>query len=209
MKFEKDFKEALINLSSKEKDKLILRLLKKDLALANRLYFELLSTKSVDDRRGEIDIRITSRVEIITENFYSPGYLVMELKYLSGEINEHVSITRDKFGEASLNLLMLIEVLSGNISNIQKFTYGKSYKFCIYIVARAFKILLMISVLHDDYRIDFKEDLNRFGKLIGQSEYLMRTAINNGLDINWLVSCDIPEDIKEIHKAIRGQGFLR
>ena len=40
MTFDKDFKEAISHLPSSEKDKLILRLLKKDLVLANRLYFE-------------------------------------------------------------------------------------------------------------------------------------------------------------------------
>ncbi|MCF6222565.1 MAG: hypothetical protein L3J34_02430 [Flavobacteriaceae bacterium] len=209
MKFEKEFKEALRNLPVKEKDKLILRLLKNDLTLANRLTFELLSTTSIDDRRSEMEDRIKLRVERITESFYRPSYLMMEMRDLSGEINEHVSVTRDKLGEASLNTIMLIEVLKGNNTNIEKFTYGNSYKFCIYIIARAFKILLMIDRLHSDYRMEFNEDLKKLGVLIGNSEYLMKTAINNGLDVNWLLTGETPEDIKEMHKSIRAQGFLK
>lgn len=52
MKFDKKFKEAISHLESQEKDKLIFRLLKHDLNLANRLYFELLSTKTVDEKRA-------------------------------------------------------------------------------------------------------------------------------------------------------------
>lgn len=46
MKFDPEFKKALSQLPSGEKDKLILRLLKHDLTLANRLAFELLSADS-------------------------------------------------------------------------------------------------------------------------------------------------------------------
>ena len=44
--FDKEFKTAIENLPSTEKDKLIFRLLKKDLDLVNRLYFELVDTES-------------------------------------------------------------------------------------------------------------------------------------------------------------------
>ena len=42
MKFSPEFKAAISDLPSAEKDKLIFRLLKKDENLANRIYFELL-----------------------------------------------------------------------------------------------------------------------------------------------------------------------
>lgn len=48
MTFPKEFKEALSHLPSKEKDKLVLRLLRKDLLLANRLLFELVNTNTVE-----------------------------------------------------------------------------------------------------------------------------------------------------------------
>ena len=37
----------------------------------------------------------------------------------------------------------------------------------------------------------------------------MRTAIQNGFDVNWLLHFDIPENIEQIHKNIRSQGYLR
>ena len=50
----KELKEAITHLSSTEKDKLIFRLLKKDLALANRLLFELVSSETVEEKRKKI-----------------------------------------------------------------------------------------------------------------------------------------------------------
>lgn len=47
MKFPEELKEGISQLPSKEKEKLIFRLLKHDLDLANRLLFELVSTDTV------------------------------------------------------------------------------------------------------------------------------------------------------------------
>jgi len=209
MKFSKEFKEAIINLPDSEKDKLLLRLLKKDLDLVNKLEFELLGEESVDEKRLELKQRIQEKAKKIAKNFYSLGYLTMDLRYLSGEITEHVKITKDKFGEASLNLLMLNEFLKNNSEFIIKSTIGKSYKLCIYIIARTFKILILIKKLHEDYFVDFEIPLKKLGAQISRVPFLMETAINNGLDVNWLLKAEIPDTIIKLHKEIRDQGFLK
>jgi hypothetical protein len=38
---------------------------------------------------------------------------------------------------------------------------------------------------------------------------LMKLAINNGLDVNWLTLFTIPPDLNDIYKDIRDSGFLR
>ena len=209
MKFDNDFKEAISHLSSKEKDKLILRLLKKDLILANRLHFELINTNSIDEQREIIEQRIVERSKIIGERFYSMGYLNMDVRYLSGEITEHVKITKDKFGEASLNILLLLETLKNNKHHIERASLGKSRKFCIAVISRCFKILLLIDKLDKDYLIEFEEDLKKLGLLIGNIDVLMKIAIHHGLDVNWLISANIPEDIVSYHKDLRQRGYLK
>jgi hypothetical protein len=77
------------------------------------------------------------------------------------------------------------------------------------VIARSFKILLLIKAINEDYFLDFKEDLSTLGKLIYDIPFLMHTAINNELDINWLISGEIPDDIARIHKEIRANGFLK
>lgn len=206
MKFERDFKIAISNLPSKEKDKLILRLLKKDLTLANRLHFELVNTDSIDEKRDELEKRLYKKTQQITDRYYSPGILMMDMRELSGEINEHVSITKDKFGEISLNLLLLNEVLRLNHQNIEDSNHNK---LGIYIVAKIFKILISINSIHEDFQIEFKSSLFLLGSQVSKCNFLMNVAIQNGLDINWLLSNNIPENIKEIHKDIRAQGFLK
>lgn len=210
MVFNKEFKEALKHLPEAKKDKLILRLLKKDLILANQLLFELVNTNTVDDQRALAKKSILSQARRTKENFYSIGYLNMDVRLLSGEITQHVKITKDKFGEAHLNLVMINEILYQNKAHIlgEKFN-DKTRKFCTAVVSRVFKILILISRLDDDYFIEFEADLQTLGQYISENKYVMNIAIKNGLDINWLLLPDIPKDIFQIHKNIREMGFLK
>lgn len=207
--FTKEFKQAIQELPNAEKDKLIFRLLKRDLDLANRLHFELVDVENVEDKRASFEIDMLKKINYFSERFYSVGYLLQDTRFLSGEITNHVKITKDKFGEISLNMKMLNHLLTINNDRIQSQTYSKAYTLCIYVVARAFKILLLIKAIDEDYFIDFKEDLASLGELIGQNPMLMRTAINNGLDVNWLLYSEIPSNIVAIHKDIRANGFLK
>src|SRR5690554_1614310 len=119
MKFDNEFKKAISQLSSSEKDKLILRLLKRDLVLINQLYFQLLSDESADEKRVKLETRILKRIDLASERFWSLGYLMMDMRDISGEITDHVRTTKDKFGEPKLQLLMLIEILKRNNTRIK------------------------------------------------------------------------------------------
>lgn len=209
MTLPKELKEAISKLSSADKDKLIFRLLKKDLVLASQLIFELVSDENVEEKRKQVKEQLTKRIELATIHFYSTGYLQMDVRDMSGIINEHVSITKDKYGEAYLNLWMITEVLERNNEKILSVSIGKAEKFCVAVISRTFKILLLINKLHEDYRVEFEDDLMKLGKLIGENKYLMKFAIFNGLDVNWLFNAEIPENIEQIHKDLRDRGYLR
>tara|TARA_R110002126_G_scaffold291781_1_gene457973 strand:+ start:39402 stop:40052 length:651 start_codon:yes stop_codon:yes gene_type:complete len=211
MTYPKEFKEAISNLPSKEKDKLILRLLKKDLVLANRLLFELVNTNSVEEEREKLEKRLIHYAQRNANNgYYTIGYLNWDVRDLSGLINQHVRITKDKFGEAHLNLIMINEVLKSNRSFIlNSKPPAKRKKFSIAVMARIFKILLIINKLDEDFLIEFEENLKILGNLIVDNKFLIEEAIRNGLDVNWLINAEIPEDIATIHKEIRANGFLK
>lgn len=209
MAFDPEFKKALQLLPDSEKDKLILRLLKRDLNLANKLRFELVDTESVQDKREQLKNRIIRRIQLATDRYYSVGYLLMDIRDISGEINQHVAITKDKIGELSLNCLMLQQMLELNNERIGAEKYGKAYTLCIYIIARIFKILMLIQKQHEDLHLEFNEDIATLGKLIGNNHHLMKTAILNGLDVNWLIEFNIPNNIADIYKTLRENGLLK
>ena len=209
MAFDPEFKKALQLLPDSEKDKLILRLLKRDLNLANKLRFELVDTESVQDKREQLKNNIIRRIQLATDRYYSVGYLLMDIRDISGEINQHVAITKDKFGEISLNCLMLQQMLELNNERIGAEKYGKAYNLCIYIIARIFKILMLIQKQHEDLHLEFNDDIATLGKLIGNNHHLMKTAILNGLDVNWLIEFNIPNNIADIYKTLRENGRLK
>ncbi len=204
-----DFKKALQELPDKEKDKLILRLLRRDMDLAEKLYFELVDTDSIEDKRRIMEITISKQIKRFSENFHSLDYIAVEMRSISGKISHHVKITKDKFGEISLNLQMLNEVIEQNTFSLTHSKPQKSAKFYNYVIVRTFKILLLIDVLHDDFLLEFKEDLNRLGENISKNKMLLKTAIYNSLDINWVLNAEIPENISQIHKEIKAAGFLK
>lgn len=209
MTFQDDFKEALAQLPDKEKDKLILRLLRKDLDLANKLFFKLVETRSVDSIRAELKSSLETSLNRMIQNYYSPGYLLMDMRYVSGDINEHVKITGDKYGEISLNLFMLNKVL-GKLG--KKVTYeipAKYYKLVIYIIARVFKLMMLVKKLHEDLHIEFRDDFELLGKHIANNDVLMKWCMYHGLDVNWLLEFDIPDDIAWIHKDLKERGYLK
>jgi hypothetical protein len=209
MTFPKEFKEAIQNLPSAEKDKLILRLLKHDLDLVNRLHFELVNVETVEERRAKMQENVSKETQRMSDRFYSLGYLMMDIRYLSGSISEHVRITKDKFGEASLNLQMLIEILTINKTRLNNAKPNDVQKLNIYLIAKVYKIILLIHALHEDYLIEFREQLEILGTLISEKPLLMRTAIKHGLDVNWLILGEIPENIVAFHKELRSNGYLK
>ncbi len=206
--FDLEFKEALSRLPDKEKDKLILRFLKKDVKLAQRLYFELVSTYSVEELREKMKEKIHLETQQFANTYYSPGYLMMDLRYLSGDINAHVSTTKDKIGEIELQLYMVSEILTHAKEQLEQARLGQSQKLYVYLIAKVFRMLLLLNKLHEDIRYDFKEQVEELGKRIGENDAMMRGCIYNGLDINWLTQWEIPEDLDARYKELRAMGFL-
>ncbi len=209
MNFDAEFKKALQLLSETEKDKLILRLLKRDPKLAGKLYFELVDTESVQDKREQLRSQIIRQMQLVSKEYYSPGYLLMDVRDISSKITEHVTITKDKIGEISLNCLMLRTLLDLNNERIMADRYGNAYKLCIYIVARIYKILMLIQKQHEDLHLEFEEDIRAIGIMVGQNRHLMGTAIKNGLDVNWLIQYELPENISAIYKELKENGLLK
>ena len=211
MFYPKEFKEAISRLSSAEKDKLIFRLLKHDLGLANRLHFELVSCDSKEDKRKQAKKEIEHRIEMSKRHIQhsTPGFLMMDMREASGIINEHVSITKDKYGEIYLHIFLLKEYLEIYNDHFKDSPLKKSYNFNIYCVARTFKIMVLLKKLHEDLQFDFADDIEEIGRLFGDNQTLIKTAIHNGLDINWLVRNKIPENIADIEKDLRQRGYLK
>lgn len=208
MEYSKEFKYALSQFSSLEKDRLIFRLLKKDKLLSKKLYFELIDEETTDDKRNQMECVVIDRVSQASKHLSNPKYFLMLIRKLSAEITEHVKVTTDKFGDVSLNLLLVNETLK-NTTKLNAQRYDAVYKLHIYLLNKIVKALLLIKKLDEDYGMEFDTQLNSIEKAVHQVHFLEKIMINNTIDFDWLHSDRIPDDIDIRIKAIKSQGFLR
>ncbi|AZB34318.1 MULTISPECIES: deoxyuridine 5'-triphosphate nucleotidohydrolase [Chryseobacterium] len=208
MEYSKEFKAALSAFSSAEKDKLIFRLLKKDKLLSKKLYFELIDPETTDDKRKAMEQNVEEKVLLASKYIGNAKYFLTIIRKISAEITEHIKITTDKFGEVSLNLLMVDKILDYN-TDLSRQRFDNVYKLYIYIINKLFKSLILIKKLDEDYWMEFDDLLRTIQQKTLENRYLQKLCINNGLDFNWFESDNIPDNIEQIMKDIKSQGFLR
>lgn len=208
MEFSKEFKQALSEFSSKEKDKLIFRLLKKDKLLSKKLYFELIEEETTDDKRNTMESYLKERITDLSKHIGNPKYFLVLVRKLSGEITEHVKVTTDKFGDVFLNLFLVNTILEHN-DKLSRQRFDAVYKLYIYLINKIIKALIQIQKLDEDYWLEFDEILTDIDFQLHENLYLEKLCINNGLDFNWLKCENIPDHFELIVKNIKSEGFLR
>jgi hypothetical protein len=208
MEYSKEFKAALSAFSGTEKDKLIFRLLRKDKLLSKKLYFELIDPETTDDKRNAMEEIVAEKVLLASKYTGNAPYFLTIIRKISAEITEHIKITTDKFGEVSLNLLLINKILENN-SDLSRQRFDNVYKLYIYIINKVFKALTLIKKLDEDYWMEIDEYLRDTQKKISENHYLQKLCVNNGLDTNWLECDRIPENIDQIMKEMKSQGYLR
>lgn len=208
MEYSKEFKQALSEFSSTEKDKLIFRLLKKDRLLSKKLYFELIDEENTDDKRNTMEKVISERIFEASKYIGNPKYFLVLVRKLSAEITEHVKVTTDKFGDAYLNLFLVNKVLEHN-KKLDQQRFDNVYKLCIYLINKILKSLILIKKLDEDFWMEFDELLKVISIQIHHTPFLEKLCINNGLDFSWLEIENIPDHLDLIVKDIKSQGFLR
>ena len=208
MEHSKEFKQALSEFSSKEKDKLIFRLLRKDKLLSKKLYFELIEEETTDDKRNTMESYLKERITDLSKHIGNPKYFLVLVRKLSGEITEHVKVTTDKFGDVFLNLFLVNTILEHN-DKLSRQRFDAVYKLYIYLINKIIKALIQIQKLDEDYWLEFDEILTDIDFQLHENLYLEKLCINNGLDFNWLKCENIPDHFELIVKDIRSQGFLK
>ena len=208
MEFSKEFKQALSEFSSKEKDKLIFRLLKKDKLLSKKLYFELIEEETTDDKRNTMESYLKERITDLSKHIGNTKYFLVLVRKLSGEITEHVKVTTDKFGDVFLNLFLVNTILEHN-DKLSRQRFDAVYKLYIYLINKIIKALIQIKKLDEDYWMEFDELLSDIDFQIHETLYLEKLCINNSFDFNWLKCENIPDHLDLIVKEIKSQGFLR
>lgn len=188
IKLDDALKDAIRALPEKEKDKLLLRLIPKNRLLVEQLEFKLIDREeTVLARRSELEELIHNMVARQQKYFDDhPREVLYLLQQISGKINWHVSVTKDKLGEIELQLLMLVEVLEKCFPPISNCSIWELGKFAEYVVKRIKKIIGLIEKQHEDYQLEFQLSLNKIGEVIIPHESFQIIAEELDFDISLL-----------------------
>ena len=187
VKLSTDLKKAISGLSAKEKDKLIFRLLPKDESLVAQLEFQLLEDGATTEfRRDSLNHQIERKLQSAANRFYSPGYLLLDLRAISGVINRHVKITKDKYGEVELNLFMLTRILELLGSHLRYASPWHSRTLNEYMAKRILKMLTLLEKIPEDYHADFQQGFRELAEALEQQNNFLRVAKRLGLELEAL-----------------------
>ncbi|WP_080238396.1 hypothetical protein [Spirosoma rigui] len=178
-----DLKKAIVHMPSTEKDKLLLRLVAKDAILTEKLQFELVERGQTIDERRELIREFILRTA--TLNADSPGWLMMDMRTVSGYISRHLKVTKDKYGEVELMLNMLNTFYDHNAHLLHKYN-SRSDKAAEYIAKRTDQVLKKAAKLDPDYHIEFADEINKLLQWI-HSNAPVHYARQLGLPKEWIV----------------------
>ncbi|TDB68959.1 hypothetical protein [Arundinibacter roseus] len=150
-------KKAILNLPTREKDKLLLRLITKDRVLADKLHFELIEGSATVEERKSV---IFEHIALLGKtNHSSAGWLMMDLRTLSGEITYHVKITKDKYGEIELLLRMLTTAFATHSEQLSNYN-SRTDKCALYMAKKVKLVLARLAKLDEEYYVDFENEVN-------------------------------------------------
>ena len=209
MKFHDDFKAALTLLPSKEKDKLLWRLIKRDELLARRLEFELLAPYDAIDKRNELADHIRKGIARYNDGGYRLAEILSQCRRFSGDITRHVYVTKDKVGEITLNLVLLQEALGLLHRPPFRFSFRVMEKYATYMMNKLYRACIMINKLHVDYHIELEDDAQKLGAIMQANPDLMKYVKSVKFNVDWLTDMDIPDDMDTYYKTIKQQGLLK
>lgn len=153
-----DLKKAIVRMPPAEKDKLLLRLIGKDAVLIERLNFELIEQRETLNTRREIIKQTIERVAKQSDD--TPGWLMMDMRSLNGEITRHVKVTKDTYGDVELSLYLLNQFFDYQTDLLRHYN-SRSDKAAEYIAKRTEQVLKKLRKLDPDYYIEFADDVNR------------------------------------------------
>ncbi|MEL7220335.1 MAG: hypothetical protein AAGJ93_03385 [Bacteroidota bacterium] len=177
IKLSDELKEAIASLPDKEKNKYLFRLIAKESLLVDQLTYRLLENSETQvERREALRETIQEKIRERSTNLRSPNYLTRDLRRLSGAITRHLRTTKDTYGEVELNFCMLNYSFELMGARLQQYTPNRTKRMDSYVVKRAKKLLVLLSKMHPDYRLDFDQDLKDLQQYMEEQDNMMEVA---------------------------------
>lgn len=180
-----ELKAEILELPEKEKDKLLLRLIRKDSTLIQQLHFQMLEDEiDLEERRARTLKLVNSELNQVEKQlgarkYYHPRDLLLDLRSMSGFVNQHALITKDKLGDLELRMHILI-VTFQQAGTFFEYNNHANERLLVYIAGRIKNIYAAFKKLHEDLQYDYTEKLNEilaFAYSCALKNYLQELAI--------------------------------
>ncbi|ERJ58401.1 hypothetical protein [Sphingobacterium paucimobilis] len=159
-----ELKSAVLNLSQKEKDKLLVRLINKDKMLLKQLHYQLLENEDdledrIENLKKNLESLFQDTIRKVSNSPTFANYKALNniLRQASGLINEHEKVTKDKFSTVECRLFMLIYPYQNYPLLYEKSPIQAAGKLHKYITARIKTTFNNIGSLHEDLQFDLQE----------------------------------------------------
>lgn len=182
-----ELKKAILSLPQAEKDKLLVRLINKDAMLVKQLHFQLLEDEAdLDERTAVLLQKLRQLIDRATG--YIPNtnqsrnadHLMGELKYGSGLINEHATVTRDKMSEVRCRLFLVSHSFAHFDRLFEQHLYQRNNRLLQYQTGRMKYVLGKYDKLHEDLQFEFRDELNdalAFAHQSGMQPYMVAQGL--------------------------------
>lgn len=203
MKFTNEFKVALSQLPSKEKDRLLWQLIKRDKLLAQRLEYELLAPYNAIDKRELLAQRIKLVIPTYINGRKRLSTVLSQIRSFSGDITRHVYITKDRVGEITLNFILLRMALLIFENEWYALRGRINQKYMSYLTNKLYRTCMLVLKLHQDFYIEIEDDAHELGEAIKESPAFADYLQEHNFSVNWLLELDIPDNLDAIYKAVK------
>lgn len=155
-----ELEDAILNLPVKERNKLLLRLIRKDKILTEQLHFKLLEHPEIDLKLRESEI-----YEYIDEYLYkrrgqSNKTVLLRLREIFSKISHHHKITGDKIGEVRLSVRAAYITCKYHQDAFENEFRSDTEKLSIFIRRKVSAMLNKYQKIHEDYKIEFFDQIN-------------------------------------------------
>jgi hypothetical protein len=181
-KIAKELKEAICQMPEKEKDKILLRLIAKDTMLIARLEHKLFGDEAETKALAE---EIKENIDrVMNYDHDTPGWLMMAMRSINGDITRHVKITKDKVGEIELTLYLLSITFKKQENFLEEYSY-RADKFGGYVCKRTDFILKKIIKLHPDLQFDYKNEVEFILNFLHTSKATKGDAVAQNIPKDW------------------------
>lgn len=162
-----ELKSAVLNLSQKEKDKLLIRLIGKDKMLLKQLHYQLLENEydlehRIETLKAKLENLLHDTAHKVSNSPIFSNHKTINnlLRQASGLINEHEKVTKDKFSTAECRLYILVQPYKMYPRLYETSHLQVAEKLHKYINARIKTTLNNVATLHEDLQFDLQENLS-------------------------------------------------